>query len=148
MRKDENITAVISRTLHLLDEIEEKAMRPGQAAGYSLRQVYYLDTVSKLNTPTLSQLADVLNVSKPTVTVAVNSLIKDGLIEKKQDNSDKRAFHLILTEKGRRLISAHEQAHQEFVGKLIEHLSESEKKQLAAIFLKISGKLLPAESDN
>ena len=48
---------------------------------------------------TASNIADMLHISKPSVTQKINELEKDGYILKIQSNSDKRAYYLTVTEK-------------------------------------------------
>lgn len=50
--------------------------------------------------PTITELANLMNVTKPTLTTAVNKLMKLGLVDKTQSTEDKRVHYLKLTPKG------------------------------------------------
>ncbi len=49
-------------------------------------------------TCTVSKLADLLNVSKPGVTLKVNELLRQGLITKTPDPEDKRKNYLSVND--------------------------------------------------
>ncbi|BEP29704.1 MarR family winged helix-turn-helix transcriptional regulator [Helicovermis profundi] len=52
-----------------------------------------------------NELANLLKVGKASVTKAVKILIKEGVIDRKIDESDKRNYGLFISEKGRPLIN-------------------------------------------
>ena len=59
----------------------------------------YTEIIYVMNgTCTASKLAELLNVSKPGVTVKLNELLKQGLITKKTDPSDRRKSYLSVNE--------------------------------------------------
>ncbi|MCD8245835.1 MAG: MarR family transcriptional regulator, partial [Parabacteroides sp.] len=58
-----------------------------------------IDLVDMTPHCTASKLADMLHVSKSAVTIKINELVKLGLIEKTQSDSDKRVFYLKVNEK-------------------------------------------------
>lgn len=80
----------------------------------------YLDMISYREKCTVSYLAELLHVSKSAVTIKVNELMKQGLIEKTQSNEDRRVFYL-------RLAPAVQQDYKRYDRKLkraAEHLEE------------------------
>ncbi len=56
----------------------------------------YLDLISYTENCTVSFLADVLHVAKSSVTLKVNELMKQGLVEKKQSEHDRRVYYLTV----------------------------------------------------
>lgn len=56
----------------------------------------YLDLISYTENCTVSLLADALHVAKSSVTLKVNELIKQGMVEKTQSEKDRRIFYLTL----------------------------------------------------
>ncbi|WP_281888261.1 MarR family winged helix-turn-helix transcriptional regulator [Paenibacillus sp. YYML68] len=79
---------------------------------------------------TVSELSKVLEVTSPTVTQMVNALIKEGLVERTVNRTDRRYAEITLTDKGSHMA---EQARVEirsmFAG-LVEHLGEAQSQQL------------------
>jgi len=56
----------------------------------------YLDLISYTENCTVSFLAGVLRVAKSSVTLKVNELIKQGFVEKKQSEHDRRVYFLTV----------------------------------------------------
>ncbi len=65
----------------------------------SAMEAFSLEVIQMLNTPTVGQFADFLNISQPNATYKVNSLIKKGYLERQNSQLDRREYHLILSEK-------------------------------------------------
>jgi DNA-binding MarR family transcriptional regulator len=96
----------------------------------------YLDRIYQMINPTLSELADDMKLSKPSVTVMVNKLIKEGLVEKVQDDVDKRVFHVQLTKLGHDVISIEKDAFMELTKEILNKLNDTEKETLMALLQK------------
>ena len=59
----------------------------------------YLELIYTMNGKcTASKIAEMLNVSKPAVTLKINELIKQGLVTKTNDPNDKRKNYLFVNE--------------------------------------------------
>ena len=68
-----------------------------------LNQLHYLKIIDRTIDITFGKLAEILNVTKPSVTEIVNKLIKLDCVEKTRCSSDKRKFYIKLTDKGRNI---------------------------------------------
>jgi len=67
----------------------------------SARQMALLLTVYLTPPPhTVRGLADILNVSKPAITRAVNRLVELGLVKRKADETDRRSVLIQRTVRG------------------------------------------------
>ncbi len=61
--------------------------------------ILYIELIYTMNgTCTASKLAELLNISKPGVTLKLNELLKQGLITKTPDPNDKRRNYLTVNE--------------------------------------------------
>ena len=59
----------------------------------------YLELIFSMNgTCTASQIADLLHVSRPAVTLKINELIRQGLVTKSADPNDRRKNYLSVNE--------------------------------------------------
>lgn len=58
----------------------------------------YLDLIAYEKNCTASYLAQILHISKSAVTVKINELIRQGLVEKVQSQEDRRIYYLNVTE--------------------------------------------------
>lgn len=65
----------------------------------SAMEAFSLEVIQMLNTPTVGQFADFLNISQSNATYKVNSLIKKGYLERQNSQTDRREYHLVLSEK-------------------------------------------------
>lgn len=65
----------------------------------SAMEAFSLEVIKMLDTPTVSQFADFLNISQSNATYKVNSLIKKGYLERQNSQLDRREYHLVLSEK-------------------------------------------------
>ena len=79
---------------------------------------------------TISELAEVLNITLPSVTVAINKLMKKGYVEKVRGEEDGRIVYVSLTRQGRRIDSAHRYFHESMVRSIIRDMTESEMQAL------------------
>lgn len=141
MDEKKELTKIVEKISNILGEIEDEAFSKGELSAFTVKQIYYLDVISRTDKPTVSQLAEKLDVSKPTVTVALKKFIKRGYLRKIQSKSDRRVFFIELTEEGKKLVEIHENAHKDFACKIIQNLDDSETQQLIKIFSKLLRKV-------
>lgn len=81
--------------LYYEETIHELTMR-NSAAGekISYNTIMYIDAITYIPECTVSKLAERLQISKPAVTMKVNELLRQDLIEKEQSKEDKRVYYL------------------------------------------------------
>lgn len=65
----------------------------------SAMEAFSVEVIHELREPTIGQFADFLNISQSNATYKVNSLIKKGYIEKQNSTTDRREYHLVLSDK-------------------------------------------------
>ena len=65
----------------------------------SAMEAFSLEIIKMLDNPTVGQFADFLNISQSNATYKVNSLIKKGYLERQNSSTDRREYHLVLSEK-------------------------------------------------
>lgn len=70
--------------------------------------VLYLNVIAYRENCTASFIAEALHISKPAVTAKVNELIRLGLVEKTQSETDKRVNHLSLTPKAAEIFRSYD----------------------------------------
>lgn len=57
----------------------------------------YLDLISMTENCTVSHLANILHIAKSSVTLKVNELMKQGLVQKRQSQEDRRIHYLSVS---------------------------------------------------
>jgi DNA-binding MarR family transcriptional regulator len=134
----EKILLEFINTLDL--SLKQQQKEAGSNLGFSkltVHQLQYLDAINDLEHPTITELAKKLRITKASVTVGVNKLIRMGFVSKTQSKEDKRVFHVSLKESGRQFAAVKYQALQDY-GKFIKSaLSKEEAKQFEAILTKL-----------
>ena len=133
-----SLEKIIETASSLMSEMEDQAFQDERFAELSMRQMHYLNTITRLGHPTFSDLARALNVSKPSVTSVVGTLIRKGYVQKEQDPEDLRSYHIVLTPKAQEFNQVHENIHKHLADLLAAQLETDEVEQLA----KLMGKAL------
>jgi DNA-binding MarR family transcriptional regulator len=137
MEKLVKIIASMSRRIVLM---EESAKEQFNFKELTLTQMHYLETINQLRNPNLTELSSEMNLTKPTVKVAIDKLIEKDFIYKVQSDEDRRSTHLHLTEKGKLINQMHDYAHRRLAESIIKNLESAEQDQLVSLLEKIIGK--------
>lgn len=80
----------------------------------------------------LSELAELHNVSLPTMSRTVSRLEKIGWVERSSDPTDRRVTLIALTEDGQRRLLEMSEVAQKTFRKALESTSKSDREQLSA----------------
>lgn len=79
---------------------------------------------------TMQDLAERIHRTKPTVTVLVDKLVKQGYVTKEKSQTDSRVTFIKLTEQGKCLRPIFEDVSRSLNDAVCQHLSESDLKTL------------------
>jgi len=88
-----------------------------------------------------SEIAESLGVSRPNITVLVNSLIKKGLVEQGSDPEDRRRKRLHLTVKGWQIIQKMEPVRRRFNRALFTRLGDSDLNELKRLLVHLLNRI-------
>ena len=117
--------------------MEEEAKEQYNFKELTLTQMHYLEMISALVNPNLTELAAAMKLTKPTITVLVDKLIEKELVRKVQSDADRRNTHLHLTERGKLINQMHEYAHRRMAEEIEKKINGEEVVQLARLLEKI-----------
>ena len=137
----DSLVEIVALLTRRAAEMQSTAERAGGFSDLSLRQIYYLDTIARLGNPSPTELAQALQVSKPSVTSAVDRLARLGYISKVSSDEDRRSYHLHLTAKAQGFIQAHDHVHHELAQALTAGLEAAEVEQLQRLLHKVAAHL-------
>lgn len=132
-----NMIEIISKLSNLIGNTEEAAKEQFNLLHLTITQMHYLETINLLDNPNITELALQLNVSKPTVKVAVDKLIERDYVMKIQSDADRRSAHLHLTEKGKLINQMHDYAHKRIAESFSNKLNKEEIKTLEELLMKV-----------
>lgn len=115
-----------------INKIEEKALKQLGPSDLSINELHLLEAVGKdrKNGRTVSDIACDQDITLPSVTAAVNKLMKKGYVEKIKAEHDGRVVYVRLTRLGRKMNAGHQYFHENMVRNLSDGMSEEEKEVL------------------
>lgn len=128
---------IIAKLSAYMARMEEEAKEQYSFKELTLTQMHYLEMISELENPNLTELAAAMKLTKPTITVLVDKLIEKELVYKVQSDADRRSTHLHLTERGKLINQMHEYAHRRIVEQIEKKIDADEMAQLMALLEKI-----------
>ena len=100
-------------------------------------EVFAVEVIHALGSPTISEFADFLGISRPGASYKVASLIQKGYVVKEASTDDKREFRLTLTEKYYNYIGLYEDGLREYVTKLEENFSKRQLESFEAVLNRV-----------
>lgn len=120
--------------------LKARVREQGEASGLAkltISQLQYLQTVHRLGTPTITEVALHLKFSKASVTAGINHLVQAGYLEKTPSPTDKRSFHVRLSQAGNSLVQAKAATVQAYMQFVRSALTAGEFDQFQSILAKL-----------
>ncbi len=81
----------------------------------------------------MSELSAMLEVASPTVTPLIRSLEEHGLVLRRNDEEDRRAVRVLLTDQGRAVLEETARKRSEQLRGLVNYLGPEKSKQLSEL---------------
>jgi DNA-binding MarR family transcriptional regulator len=128
---------IIAKLSGMMGQMEESAKEQFNLSSLTLTQMHYLEIINHLDNPSITELATVLKLSKPTVTVAIDKLVEKEYVFKVKSDKDRRSAHIHLTEKGLLINQMHDYAHKRISESISNKLNKDEMEQLIELLNKI-----------
>ena len=102
-----------------------------------IKQLHYLKIIYQHDHLTFGRFAEILQITKPSVTNIVNQLIKLDVVYKQQCTRDGRIFYVMLSEKGKKIVQFQDLEHRRLAEKISAILTEKEIIQFIRLINKI-----------
>ena len=109
----------------------------------SAMEAFSLEVINMLGKPTVGQFAEFLNISQSNATYKVNNLIKKGYLERQNSQTDRREYHLVLSEKYYNYESLMSSYEQKVAGRIRKRFSPEELEIFDRMLETISKELMP-----
>jgi DNA-binding MarR family transcriptional regulator len=133
--KANELLVEIYRNVQILEQNELKKQR----LNISINEMHMIELIAKGKIGmTVSEIAQQLKVTKPSVTVAVNKLVQKGYCEKQRLPGDGRAVQVMLTPEGKKVEAFHRRCHRRIIAEICEDLSEEEREELLRTMTRIN----------
>ena len=108
-----------------------------QKYGLTGPQFSVIETLGHLGPMKMGDFCSKMLTSGGNITVVIDNLEKDGLVERISCPGDRRAINVRLTSKGEKLFKEIFFQHAQFVTKLASVLNEGEQEQLSHLLKKL-----------
>lgn len=128
------LSEIIVEFYEKLSSWEESVVRD---SGLTTAQAHTIEIVGHAGSIKMKDLAEKLGVTTGTLTVAVDRLEKKELLVRRPHETDRRAYLIELTPKGKKYFIQHHQFHLKMTEELVVDLEPEEIKQLHSIIEKI-----------
>lgn len=132
------------RALSLWVKLARASATFGKLAAENIRtfgltepQFSVLECLGHLGPLTIGELCKKQLVSGGNMTVVVDNLEKDGLVERIRDRDDRRTIHVRLTHKGKKLFDAIFKQHAQHIEELASVLTQREQETLSRLLKKL-----------
>lgn len=110
-------------------------------AHLTLLQIQTLFLLTENKDLKMQEIAQHFSVTKPTATSLLKNLVKLGLVERVEGETDRRVVKIILTKKGQEMLQEAKKCREEKLQKLLTFVNEKDRKDLLRILGSISDKL-------
>lgn len=106
-------------------------------------EAFSIEIIHALNEPTIGRFAEFLNISQSNATYKVNSLIKKGYLKRQNSDTDRREYHLVLSEKYYNYTDIMRSYVTTVLGRIEENFSPDEVKLFSDMLERISEEMMP-----
>lgn len=137
---DLNLKTLIALT-RCNQDVHKRGSRTIKEGGLTASQFGVLEVLYHKGDLRVCEIIDKTLSTGGNMTVIIDNLVKDNLVERCVDPKDRRVNLISITEKGRNLISEIFPRHLENINEIFSVLTVEEKKSLISLLKKLSGVL-------
>jgi DNA-binding MarR family transcriptional regulator len=119
----ERLDAAVVRLYEKLASWEDSV---AEQVGLTPRQCHAVSELGKTGRIRMKPLSERLGITTGTLTIMADRLQNLDLVRRADDPTDRRAFYIELTEKGRRIFEQHSRHHARLAEELLSTLSAEE----------------------
>ena len=123
------------RLYHSVVKLEDAAVGDNKnCTGLTVNELNLIDCVHRLSKgsegPSISAIANELEITRPSTTVAVNKLVSKEIVTKSECEKDGRSVRVKLTPKGEKAYSTHHTFQNNLTKEARKQFSEEEYKNI------------------
>ncbi len=127
--------------LHFYKEIFQRFQT--REASLTTVETFCMETILALGNPTVNEFASFMCISPPNAAYKVNSLVKKGYINKVQSETDRREYHLEVTQKYIDYYNISSNYMVEVMERITQRFSPEDCAKLAEMLNVVSQELMP-----
>lgn len=129
---------VLVRLFRDIMDIEQKAIITSEFEDITNNDMHVIEAIGIGDSKNMTSIARELSVTVGTLTIAMNSLVKKGYVERTRGKEDRRVVYISLSEKGRRAYGRHASFHKEMISSMTSGFSEEELQTLISSLSKLN----------
>lgn len=137
MNTYETLNDILVNLFRDVMNLEEKAIITQEYKDITNNDMHVIQAIGLEEPKNMSTIAKALSVTVGTLTIAMNSLVKKGYVNRKRGEEDRRVVYISLSEKGRKAYLHHKQFHHQMIDEILRDLTQEETESL----VKALGKL-------
>ena len=130
MEIKQTLNEILVKLFRNINHIEEQAIRTEEYKNVTANDMHVIEAIGTGDPKNMTAVARGLGVTTGTLTIAVNSLVKKGFVNRVRSEEDRRVVLVSLSEKGKKAYIHHEKFHEEMIEAVLERLTEEEKQVL------------------
>jgi DNA-binding MarR family transcriptional regulator len=136
----ETLNELLVNTYRTVLKVEEQMIKSMNGIDLSINELHMLESIgTSEGGATISDIARVIDITLPSVTVAIKKLEKKGYIQKVKSEEDGRVVRVTLTRLGRKIDSMHRYFHEQMIRNVAKEIPEDEKEILLKAMLNLNG---------
>ena len=127
--------------LHFYKEIFQRFQT--REASLTTVETFCMETIQALGNPTVNEFASFMCISPPNAAYKVNSLVRKGYINKVQSETDRREYHLEVTQKYIDYYNISSNYMVEVMDRIVQRFSPEDCAKFAEMLEVVSQELMP-----
>ena len=137
MDTEERLLAAVEQLIRIRNETSSSILSECGIPDITVKQLGYLKTIDEQGEVTFTRLAEITSNSKPTITELINRFESMECVYRERSPDDRRIIYIRLTEKGRRIARAEDDALSLLVERMRNSLDRDEVDLLVRIIWKV-----------
>jgi DNA-binding MarR family transcriptional regulator len=135
--KKERLLIAVEHLIRIRNESSGAIFSECGVPDITVKQVRYLKAIDEQGDVTFSRLAAITRNSKPTITEMINKFVSMDCVYREPCPDDGRVLYIRLTDKGRMIARAEENALSRLIERMKDSLDEDEMEILVDILKKV-----------
>lgn len=129
---------ILVRLFRDIMDIEQRAIITSEFEDITNNDMHVMEAIGIEEPKNMSSIARELSVTVGTLTIAMNSLVKKGYVERTRGKEDRRVVYISLSEKGRRAYGHHACFHRDMINGMTDGLNNEELEILTRSLSKLN----------
>ena len=128
---------LLARTIvEFYEKISSWELAVVKESGLTPAQMHTVEIVGHAEKIRMKELAEKMGITTGTLTVSIDKLEKQNLLERVPHHSDRRSYLIVLTNRGKNLFEEHHKLHVHMTRELVNGLTAEEQAMFETILKK------------